>query len=86
MLETFINTSLLNYQSRLLDDSSNTTVDITTCIVLNISSNVLSRKMVHFVIIASISKFFQVQNKSMGFFQKNSNEMTDNNEINSRKI
>ena len=52
---------------KLLDDSSNTTVNITTCIVLNIFSDVLFYKMVHFVIIISISKVFQVQNKPMGF-------------------
>ena len=44
-----------------------TTVNITNCIVLNISSNVLFYKTVHFVIIISISKVFQVQNKPMGF-------------------
>ena len=60
-------TVLLNYQSRLLDDSSNTTVNITTCIVLNIFSIVLFYKIVQFVIIISISKVFQVQNKPMGF-------------------
>ena len=51
----------------LLDDCSNTTVNITICIVLNISSDVLFYKLVHFVIIISISKVFQVQNKPMGF-------------------
>ena len=51
----------------LLDDSSNSTVNITTCIVLNISSDVILYKIVHFVIIISISKVFQVQNKPMGF-------------------
>lgn len=55
----------MNY--KLLDDCSNTTVNITTCIVLNISSDVIFHKMVHFVIIISISKVFQVQNKPMGF-------------------
>lgn len=52
---------------RLLDDCSNTTVNITTCIVLNISSDISFHKIVHFVIIISISKVFQVQNKPMGF-------------------
>lgn len=52
---------------RLLDDCSNTTVNITTCIVMNISSGVLFYKMVLFVIIISISKVFQAQNKPMGF-------------------
>ena len=52
---------------RLLNDRSNTTVNITTCIVLNISSDISFHKMVHFVIIVSISKVFQVQNKPMGF-------------------
>ena len=51
---------------RLLDNSSNTTVNITICIVLNISSDVLFYGMVHFVIIISISKVFQVPNKPMG--------------------
>ena len=44
-----------------------TTVNITFCIVLNISNDVLFYIMVHFVIIISISKVFQVQNKPMGF-------------------
>ena len=44
-----------------------TTINITTCIVLNIFSDVLFYKMIHFVIIISISKVFQVQNKPMGF-------------------
>ena len=52
---------------RLLDNCSNTTVNITTCIVLDISSDVLFYKMVLFVSIISISKVFQVQNKPMGF-------------------
>ena len=52
----------------LLDDSSNSTVNIITCIVLNISSDVILYKIVHFVIIISISKVFQVQNKPMGFY------------------
>ena len=52
---------------RLLNDSSNTTVNITACIILNISCDVLFYKMVHFVIIISISKVFQVQNKPLGF-------------------
>lgn len=52
---------------RLLNDCSNTTVNITTCIVLNISSDISFHKMVHFVIIISISRVFQVQNKPMGF-------------------
>lgn len=52
---------------RLLDDCSNTTVNITNCIILNISSDVLFCMMVHFVIILSISKVFQVQNKPIGF-------------------
>ena len=51
----------------LLNNCSNSTVNITNCIVLNISSNVLFYKTVHFVIIISISKVFQVQNKPMGF-------------------
>ena len=51
----------------LLDDSCNSTVNITTCIVLNISSDISFHKIVHFVIIISISKVFQVQNKPMGF-------------------
>lgn len=34
---------------------------------MNISSDVLFYEMVHFVIIISISKVFQVQNKPMGF-------------------
>ena len=53
--------------SILLDNCSNTTVNITTCIVLDISSDVLFYKMVLFVSIISISKVFQVQNKPMGF-------------------
>lgn len=61
-------TALISLLSRrLLNDSSNTTVNITTCIVLNISSDVLFYEMLHFVIIISISKVFQVQNKPMGF-------------------
>ena len=44
-----------------------TTVNITTCIVLNIFSDVSFYIMIHFVIILSISKVFQVQNKPMGF-------------------
>ena len=56
-----------HYQLKLLNDSSNTTVNITTCIVLDISSDVLFYKMVLFVSIISISKVFQVQNKPMGF-------------------
>ena len=52
----------MNY--KLLNDCSNTTVNITICIVLNISSDVLFYGMVHFVIIISISKVFQVQNNS----------------------
>lgn len=56
---------VMNY--KLLNDCSNTTVNITICIVLNISSDVLFYGMVHFVIIISISKVFQVQNKPMGF-------------------
>lgn len=55
----------MNY--KLLDDCSNTTVNITICIVRNIFSDVVFHKMVHFVIIISISKVFQVQNKPMGF-------------------
>lgn len=51
----------------LLDDSSNTTVNITNCIVLNIFSDVSFYIMIHFVIIISISKVFQVQNKPRGF-------------------
>ena len=51
----------------LLDDCSNTTVNITICIVLNISSDILFCKMIHFVIIISISNVFQVPNKPMGF-------------------
>ena len=51
----------------LLDNCSNTTVNITTCIILNIFSNVSSYKIIHFVIIISISIVFQVQNKLMGF-------------------
>ena len=66
MPETLINTSLWNYQ-RLLDDCSNTTVNITNCIVLNIFNDVSFYIMIHFVIIISISKVFQVQNKPMGF-------------------
>lgn len=57
----------LLYYLQLFDDSSNTTVNITTCIVLNVFSDVLFYTMVHFVIIISISKVFQVQNKPMGF-------------------
>ena len=56
-----------SYSQRLLDDGSNTTVNITICIVLNILSVILFFVMVHFVIILSISKVFQVQNKPMGF-------------------
>ena len=44
-----------------------TTVNITICIVLNIFSDILFYKMVHFVIIISISETFQVQNKPMSF-------------------
>lgn len=51
----------------LLDDSSNTTANITVCIISYISIDVLFYIMVHFVIIVSISKVFQVQNKPMGF-------------------
>lgn len=51
----------------LLNNSSNTTVNITTCIVLNIFSDVSFYIIIHFVIILSISKVFQVQNKPMGF-------------------
>ena len=58
---------ILLYYLQLLNDSSNTTVNITICIVLNISSDVLFYGMVHFVIIRSISETFQVQNKPMGF-------------------
>lgn len=47
--------------------SYHTTVNITTCIVLNIFSDVSFYIMIHFVIILSISKVFQVQNKPMGF-------------------
>ena len=61
----FIIFSLLT--RRLLNDCSNTTVNITFCIVLNIYNDVLFYKMVHFVIIISISRVFQVQNKPMGF-------------------
>ena len=43
------------------------TVNITNSIVLNISSDVVFHKMIHFVIILSISKVFQVQKKPMGF-------------------
>jgi len=43
------------------------TINVTNYIVLNISSNILFYKMVHFVIIISILKVFQVQNRSMGF-------------------
>lgn len=50
-----------------INASSTTTVNITNCIVLNISSDVVFHKMMHFVIILSISKVFQVQNKPMGF-------------------
>ena len=42
--------------------------------------------MVHSVIIISISKVFQVQNKPMGFLPPNSNERTDNNEVDTRRI
>ena len=52
---------------RLLNDCNNTTVNITICIVFNISSDVLFYAISHFVIIISISKVFQVQNKPMGF-------------------
>ena len=51
----------------LLNNSSNTTVNITTCIVLNIFSDVSFYIIIHFVTILSISKVFQVQNKPMGF-------------------
>ena len=51
----------------LLNNSSNITVNITTCIVLNIFSDVSFYIIIHFVIILSISKVFQVQNKPMGF-------------------
>ncbi len=47
--------------------SRRTAVNITFCIVPNIFSNVLFYKMVHFVIIISVSIVFQVQNKPMGF-------------------
>ena len=57
----------MNNHSKLLNDCSNTTVNITTCIVLNIFSDVSFYIMIHFVIILSISKVFQVQNKPMGF-------------------
>ncbi len=57
----------LQKRKKQLEDCSNTTANITICIVLNISSDVLFYKMVHFVIIISISKVFQVQNKPMGF-------------------
>ena len=50
-----------------MQSCSNTTVNITACIVLNISIDVSFYIMVHFVIIISISKVFQVQNKPMGF-------------------
>lgn len=53
---------------RLLDDSSNTTVNITACIILNISCDVLFYKMVHFVIIISISKVFQVKISTWAFY------------------
>ena len=56
-----------HYQLKLFNDSSNSTVNITTCIILNIFSDVLFHIIVHFVIIISISKVFQVQNKPMGF-------------------
>lgn len=46
---------------------SNTTVILTICIVLNISCDIIFCKMVHLVIIISISKVFQVPNKPMGF-------------------
>ena len=60
--------ALISLLSRiLLDDSSNTTVNITTCIALSIFFDVLFHKMIHFVIITSISETFQVQNKPMGF-------------------
>ena len=52
---------------KLLYDCSNTTVNITACIVFNISGDFSFCKMVHFVIIISISKVFQVQNKPMSF-------------------
>lgn len=52
---------------RLIDDSGNTAGNITNCIILNISSNVLFYKIIHFVIIISISKVFQVQNRPMDF-------------------
>ena len=60
---------------KLLVDCSNTTVDITTCIVPNISSDVLFYKMVHFVIIISISKVFQVQNKPRAFTSNSMKEL-----------
>ena len=54
-------------QILIMQSCSNTTVNITACIVLNISIDVSFYIMVHFVIIISISKVFQVQNKPMGF-------------------
>ena len=66
-LESLDFIAFLNNQLWLLNDCSNTTVNITTCIVLNIFNDILFYIMVHFVIIISISKVFQVQNKPMGF-------------------
>ena len=51
----------------ICNNCSNTTVNITTYIVLNIFSDVSFYIMIHFVIILSISKVFQVPNKPMGF-------------------
>ena len=62
-----LNLAYRRHYQRLLNDRSNSTVNITNCIVLNIFIDVLFYKMVHFVIILPISKVFQVQNKPMGF-------------------
>ena len=75
ILGTYQNTLRVNFtyfsnslqEQRLLDNCSNTTVNVTNCIVLNISNGVSFYIAVHFVIIISISKVFQVQNKPMGF-------------------
>ena len=55
-------------RSVLLNDCSNSTVNITTCIVLNIYSYILFYRMVRFTIIISISKVFQAPNKPIGIF------------------
>lgn len=53
-------------RSWAFDNGSNSTGNITNCIIFNIFCNVLFQIFIHFVIVILISKNYQVQNKPIG--------------------